>query len=148
MKILNFKRTWVGGFLAIALMTLALGSLAAAQNEPAGGHPIKVMKARYVSDRDRGGSSARGNCTVWIKNKADVSVDGIVVEVEIYNDSRRKIETVKREVELLTSGEKKVLTFKWDIPGESEIRRPKIFLSYRTRGTQVTRFHSEPPTWQ
>lgn len=142
------KKSWLGGLLALAVMSVALSGVGSAADEPEGGHPIKVMKARYTNDRSRGGSSAKGNCTVWLKNKAEVSVDGIEVEVELYNDSRRKVETLKREIEVLTSGEKKVLTFKWDIPGESTIRRPKIYLSYHSRGRQKTRFHSEPPTWQ
>ncbi len=135
--------------LTAALMSITLSSLATAQDDaPAAGHPIRVMKARYENDRSRGGASARGSCTVWLQNRAEVSVDGIEIELELYNDSRRKVETLKREIELLTAGEKKVLVFKWDIPGESEVRRPRIFLSYNSRGRQKTRFEGDPPTWQ
>lgn len=148
MTIKRFHKTWLLGLLMVTGLFLAVTGMSTAQ-EPAGGHPLYVMKARYVSERGTSAlASARGNCTVWLRNKEEVTVDGIEIELHLYNDRRRQVETLKREIGALTAGEKKVVTFRWDIPGEDEVERPRIWLSYNARGTQKARFEAEPPTWQ
>jgi hypothetical protein len=113
-----------------------------------GEHPLRVLKARYQNDNLRGSAntSARGNLTIWLQNITSVVVDGIDIEVELYNGNKRKVDTLKRNVDKLDPGEKKVLTFRWDVVAEDEVK-PRFFIEYNARGNQKERFEGDTPTW-
>lgn len=113
-----------------------------------GEHPLRVLKARVQNnDLGSGGfSSAKGSLTIWIQNITSVIVDGITIDVELYNGNRRKVETLHRTVDKLEPGEKKVLTFRWDVLAEREVK-PKFFVEYNARGNQKARFEGDTPTW-
>lgn len=135
------------GFGLIALICLAASLPAAAKDNPAD-HPLRILKARYQNDTNRGsGMSARGNLTVWLQNSADATVDGVEIEVELYNDRGRKVETLRKKVEDLGPGEKKVVTFRWDVVAENNVK-PRFYVEYNRRGTQKARFEGESPNWQ
>ena len=130
-------------------MTLAFVAGASAEDkEFTGTHPLKILKARYQSENSNGSAaaSARGNLTVWIQNVTSVIVDGVDIDVELYNNRKRKVDTLKRNVDKLEPGEKKVLTFRWDVPGEEELS-PRFFVEYNARGNQKERFEGDSPTW-
>jgi len=111
-------------------------------------HPIRILKARYQNDASRGGAaSTRGNLTIWLQNQVDVTVDGVEIEVELYNDRNRKVETLRKKVEDLGPSEKKVVTFRWDVIAETSVK-PKFFVEYNFRGNQKARFEGESPNWQ
>ena len=129
-----------------ALSLLCLAVLAPASAETTD-HPLRILKARFQNDQSRGmGFSARGNLTIWMQNAVGVTVDGIAVEVELYNDRGRKVDTLKKDIKDLAGGEKKVITFRWDVPGEERVK-PRFFVEYNRRGKQKARFEGEPPNW-
>lgn len=135
------------GFGIVALLCLAASLPVSAKDNPSD-HPIRVLKARYQNDGARGsGSSARGNLTIWLQNAADATVDGVEIEVELYNDRGRKVETLRRKIEDLGAGAKKVVTFRWDVVAESHVK-PRFYVEYNRRGTQKGRFEGESPNWQ
>lgn len=143
---LLFSKTKLLAIVTTAVIALLATLPAAARDNPAD-HPIKVLKARYQNDHSRGNSmSARGTMTVWMQNAADLPVDGIVIEVDLYNNRRRKVETLKREVEMLEPGQKRVITFSWDVLAEREVK-PRFFIEYYSRGKQKTRFEGDSPNW-
>lgn len=146
MKSFNLSpRLW--GALLVSLLAISVALPATARDNPSD-HPIKVLKARYQNDQSRGGSSsARGNLTIWLKNAVGVTVDGIEIEVELYNDRRRKVETLRRKIDKLEGGEKKVVTFRWDVIAEKDVK-PKFFIEYNSRGNQKSRFEGDSPNWQ
>ena len=74
-------------------------------------------------------------------------VDGVEIEVELYNDSKRKVETLKRTIDKLEPGQKQVITFRWDVVAEDNVK-PKFFVSYNARGSQKARFEGDSPSWQ
>ena len=149
MKSSYFTSRALGTALVALCLALAfVGGVNADEKEYTGDHPIRVLPARYQNDNVRGGAavSARGNLTIWLQNPTSVIVDGIEIEVELYNRSKRKVETLKRSLEKLDPGEKKVLTFRWDVMAEDEVT-PRFFIAYNSRGTQKTRFEGDTPTW-
>jgi hypothetical protein len=146
MKTYNVPRKIWGVLLAAAIAAL-MAFPATADNNPAN-HPIRVLKARYQNDQSTSGmSSSRGNLTIWLQNGADVAVDGVEVEVELYNDRNRKVETLRKSVDTLEAGEKKIVTFRWDIIAERTIK-PRFYVEYNARGTQKARFEGDSPSWQ
>ena len=132
--------------LLLSLCCLALALPTTAKDNPAD-HPIKVLKARYSNDSSRSMGSAKGNMTIWMKNIANVTVDGIEIEVDLYNDRGRKVETLRRKVKDLSPGEKKVLTFRWDVVAEDTVK-PRFYVEYKRRGNQKARFEGDSPNWQ
>lgn len=129
--------------LAILGLVLGMAGIAGADNDD--DHPLRVLKSRVKSDQSRGSSSsARGNLTVWLQNTSGVTVDGIEMEIELYNDSNRKVETLRRTIEDMDAGEKKVITFRWDVIAERNVT-PRIFVEYKARGTQKARFEGRSP---
>lgn len=145
----RFSRRWTTGFLAVAFLLSALIGASAQDKEFKGEHPLRVLKARAQNDSVRGGSSvsARGTLTVWVQNYTSVVVDGVEMEVELYNDNRRKVDTIKRNIDKLEPGEKKVITFRWDVVAEDNVK-PRFFIEYNARGNQKARFEGDTPTWQ
>ncbi len=134
--------------VGVALFTvLALLAPASADKDFTGEHPIRVLKARKQNESNRGGHSAaaRGNLTLWLHNPTSVVVDGVRVEVELYNDSRRRVETLRRDIEDLQPGEKRVVTFRWDVLAERSVD-PRFFIEYNARGAQKARFEGDSPT--
>lgn len=146
------SRSWIRtlGLLALAVC-LAVSTMTAAsaeEKEFKGDHPIRVLKARAQNDNLRSGAaSARGNLTVWLQNITSVVVDGVEIEVELYNDSRRKVETLKRDIDKLEPGQKQVITFRWDVVAEENVK-PRFFISYNARGNQKAKFEGDTPSWQ
>ena len=132
-------------FIVIAAVALSLSTLGTAA--PKENHPIKVLKARVQNQDGRGDfGTARGNVTVWIQNVTDVAVDGVKMEVELFNDSRRKVETLKRDIGELEPGKKKVLTFEWDVIAERQVK-PRIWVEYNAGRKKPVRFKGDPPVW-
>lgn len=150
MKSSLFSASKLGPILLAACFVLsALVGVQADDKEFSGEHPLRVLKARAQRDNVRGSAavSARGNLTIWLQNYTSVIVDGITIEVELYNRSRRKVETLKRQVDKMEPGEKKVLTFRWDVVAEDDVK-PRFFIEYNARGNQKERFEGETPSWQ
>lgn len=138
----------VPGFLALCFALSMLGAAVANDKPFTAEHPLRVLKARAQNDNLRGGSaSARGNLTIWLQNYTSVIVDGVVIEVELYNNNKRKVETLRREVGALDAGERKVITFRWDVVAEQDVR-PRFFIEYNSRGNQKDRFEGDSPSWQ
>lgn len=110
-------------------------------------HPLKVLKAKMNNDAGRSSiMSSRGSMTVWLQNLADVPVDGVKMEVILYNDRNRPVETLTREIGELDAGKKEVLTFKWDVLAERSVK-PRIFVYYNGGEPEPTKFEGEPPVW-
>lgn len=138
-------KTLIGlGLMAVVLLAVSLP--ASAKDNPSD-HPIRVLKARYQDDTTHGGGmSARGSLTIWLQNAADLTVDGIEIEVDLYNDRGRKVETLHKKVEDLNGGAKKVVTFRWDVVAEDHVK-PRFFVEYNVRGNQKARFEGDSPNW-
>lgn len=109
-------------------------------------HPIKLLKARMQASGRGSMGASKGNVTVWLQNVAGVTVDGVKVEVELYNDNRRLLDTLEKDVGEMTAGKKKVLTFKWDVISDDRIK-PRIFVSYNAGRKKPVRFEGDTPTW-
>ncbi len=140
----------VVGLLALALCLVAstVSTAWAEGKEFKGDHPLRILKARAQNDNLRaGGASARGSLTIWLQNITSVVVDGVEIEVELYNDSKRKVETLKRTIDKLEPGQKQVITFRWDVVAEDNVK-PRFFVSYNARGSQKARFEGDSPSWQ
>jgi hypothetical protein len=135
--------------LAVCFLLSGLTGVNADEKEFTGDHPLRVLKARAQRDNIRGGSavSSRGSLTLWLQNPTSVIVDGIGIDVDLYNDNKRKVDSLRRELEKLDPGEKKVITFQWDVVAEDEIY-PRFFIEYNARGNQKERFEGETPSWQ
>jgi hypothetical protein len=134
------------GWLAVALtiMIAALvGQPAVAKDDT--NHPLRILKAKVDTDGRSGfNPGGRGSLSIWIKNAADVTVDGITVTVELYNDRRRKMNTLTKDIDALDAGEKRIVTFEWD---EFEEVKPKYFVEYYSRGKQKTKFEGDQPDY-
>jgi hypothetical protein len=135
--------------LAATFLLSTLTGVKADEKDFTGDHPLRILKARAQRDNIQGSSavSTRGNLTLWLQNPTSVIVDGIGIDVELYNDNRRKVDTLRREIGKMDPGEKKVITFRWDVVAEDEIH-PRFFIEYNARGNQKERFEGETPTWQ
>ena len=143
MRYIGFQSRFLAT-IAILGFILGLGGIASAKKDKRD-HPLRVLKSRVQSNQGRTSvASARGNLTVWLQNTSNVTVDGIEMEIELYNDRNRKVETLRREIEDLEAGEKKVITFRWDVIAEKSVT-PKIFVEYKARGTQKARFEGRSP---
>lgn len=139
------KFSWTAVLLSLCCLALALPTMA--RDNPAD-HPIRILKARYQNDSSRSGmGSAKGNLTIWMQNSVNVTVDGIEIEVDLYNNRGRKVETLRKKVKDLGPGEKKVLTFRWDVVAEDYVK-PRFYVEYNRRGNQKARFEGDSPTWQ
>lgn len=150
MKSSRFSASKLGPvLLAVCFVLSALVAVQADDKEFSGEHPLRVLKARAQRDNVRGGAvaSSKGNLTIWLQNYTSVIVDGIEVEVELYNRSRRKVETLKRVIDKMEPGEKKVITFRWDVIAEDDLTA-RFFISYNSRGNQKARFEGDSPSWQ
>jgi len=142
-----FSKGQVWGFLLTVAVAAVLAYPALANDNPAD-HPLRILKARYQNDSTRGAAaSAKGNLTIWMQNSVGVAVDGIEIEVELYNDRKRKVETLRRDIGLLEAGEKKIITFRWDVIAEDSVK-PRFFVEYNRRGNQKARFEGDSPNWQ
>ncbi len=135
--------------MAIGLALSLIVSLllpASAEKDYSGDHPLRVLKARKQGDQARSSAgSAKGNLTIWLQNPTSVVVDGVEVEVELYNDNRRKVDTLRRKLDDFQPGEKRVVTFRWDVLAERYVE-PRFFIEYNARGAQKARFEGESPT--
>lgn len=139
---------------AVALLAFCLAfSLAASVNAQDGGkeftgkHPIRVLKARAQNDNlGRSISSTKGSLTIWLQNITSVVVDGINIDVDLYNGNRRKVESLNRKIDKLEPGEKKIITFRWDVLAEKEVK-PRFYVEYNARGNQKARFEGDTPSW-
>ena len=138
----NFS-TITKALLCFAVLALTLAPTQAKESER---HPIKVLKARMQNNSRGSMGSNKGNVTVWLQNVAGVAVDGVKVEIELYSDSRRLLDTLEKEVGEMTAGKKKVLTFKWDLITDDRIK-PRIFVSYNGGRKKPVRFEGDTPTW-
>ncbi len=143
MKLLSSKTGWLT--LAFALMiTVFAGQTAVAKDNPSD-HPIKVLKAKVdMENRSGFGRGGRATMSIWLKNSAEVTVDGIVVTVDLYTDRRRKINTLTQEVEPLDGGEKSIVVVEWD---ELEEVKPRFYIEYYARGKQKNKFEGDTPSW-
>lgn len=149
MKNRFLKAKWMAP--ALLAVCFLLSSLVAVQadegKEYKGDHPLRILKARAQNDNVRGAvANAKGSLTIWLQNPTSVIVDGVVVDVDLYNKNKRKVDTLHREIDKLDPGEKKVITFRWDVVAEDEIH-PRFFIEYNARGNQKERFEGETPTW-
>ncbi len=142
MKTPSFSTT-LKVLLCFAVVALTLTPIQAKDNE---NHPIKLLKARVQNNSRSTMGSNRGNVTVWLQNVAGVSVDGVKVEVELYSDNRRLLDTLEKEVGEMSAGKKQVLTFKWDLISDDRIK-PRIFVSYNAGRKKPIRFEGDSPTW-
>lgn len=110
-------------------------------------HPIKILKARYENNTARSSLGAtRGKCTVWMQNVTDVLVDGVKLEVVLYNRHNRKVDTLTKDIGELEPGQKLIKTFDWDVVAEDSVK-PRIWVYYNGGGDEPTRFEGEPPVW-
>ena len=144
-KMKNRNKT-LSTVVLLSLLCLAVALPSLARDNPAD-HPIRILKARYSNDSSRSMGSAKGNMTIWMQNSVNVTVDGIEIEVELYNDRGRKVETLRKKVKDLNPGEKKVLTFRWDVVAEDTVK-PRFYVEYNRRGNQKARFEGDSPNWQ
>lgn len=110
-------------------------------------HPIKILKARYENNGARSSlGAARGKCTVWMQNVTDVLVDGVKLEIVLYNRHNRKVETLTRDIGELEPGEKLIKSVDWDVVAEDTVK-PRIWVYYNGGGDEPTKFEGEPPVW-
>lgn len=151
MRNFKFKTKWlVAALTAVCLVLCAVDGVRADDEgkEFKGEHPLRVLKARAENDNMRSSAaSARGSLTIWLQNPTSVVVDGINIDVDLYNTNKRKVDTLRREIDKLEPGEKKVITFRWDVVAEQEVF-PRFFIEYNARGTQKERFEGDSPSWQ
>ncbi|MBI3925278.1 MAG: hypothetical protein HY319_07055 [Armatimonadetes bacterium] len=137
------------GLMALTVLCLALAPVWArdeGKKEDPGPHPIRVLKAKIDTAR-RGVGSSRGSITIWLHNSAEVIVDGVKVEVELYTPQGRLIDTLSEEVGEIDPGTKKWVDLDWDLAGEEVPMKPKIWVYYNGGGTKPTKFVGEPPVW-
>ncbi len=127
----------------LALVSLSL--LATAKEDKV--HPIKLLRARMQQGAGMSGiGTSKGTMTVWLQNLAEVPVDGVKMEIELYNERNRLVETIVREVGEMDAGKKEVLTIKWDVIAE-RIKRPRIWVYYNAGGPKLEKFEGDTPVW-
>jgi hypothetical protein len=144
------KHLWVASVAALCFALFAMVGVRAEDSgkEFKGEHPLRVLKARAQNDAIRGNAaSARGSLTIWLQNPTSVVVDGISIDVDLYNNNKRKVDSLHRDIDKLEPGEKKVITFRWDVVAETEVK-PRFFIEYNARGSQKERFEGDSPSWQ
>lgn len=139
----KFKTNWL--VIALTLMVATLMGQPAAANDNPSDHPIRILKAKIDVD-SRGGfnKGGRASMSIWMKNAAEVTVDGITITVELYDDRRRKVNTLTRDIEPLDAGEKRIVTFEWD---EFEEVKPRYYVEYYSRGKQKAKFEGDDPDY-
>ncbi len=113
-----------------------------------GKHPIAVLKGVFAADNGMSGPGAmKGEATLWVKNMSDVTVDGVVIDLELYNGNNgRKVETVTRKVGEMAAGDKKYILFKWEVYGAQTLK-PRVWVYYNGGGEDPVKFDGEPPIW-
>jgi hypothetical protein len=146
MKNLSSRTSWLAIALTLAVVTLLGQPAVAKKGDGPGNHPIRILKAKVDNDSRGGGfnQGGRASLSIWLKNAAEVTVDGIVVTVDLYDDRRRKVNTLTREIDPLDAGEKKIITFEWD---EFEEVKPRYYVEYYSRGKQKTKFEGDRPDY-
>lgn len=134
--------------LLAVLMTFGLSLVVAADDdEPALEHPLRVLKARYEANSGRSGIGyVKGRCTVWVQNVTDVLVDGVKIEVVLYNKHNRKIDSQTKDIGEMEPGKKLVTNFDYDVMADDNVK-PRIWVYYNGGGDEPTKFEGEPPVW-
>lgn len=112
-----------------------------------GKHPLAVLKGVFQADDNSSLGAMKGEATLWVKNMSDVTVDGVVLELELYNGNNgRKLETLTKKVGEMPAGDKKYIQFKWEVFGATTIK-PKVWVYYNGGGEDPVKFNGEPPVW-
>lgn len=112
-----------------------------------GKHPLAVLKGVFQADNGTSIGAMKGEATIWIKNMSDVTVDGVKVDLELFNGNNgRKVETVTKKIGEMSAGDKKFLTFKWEVYGAMTLK-PKVWVYYNGGGEELVKFDGEPPIW-
>lgn len=135
-------------FLPLLLAVALLAPLRADEKDNApedGKHPIAVLKGVFSNDLD-GFNAIRGDCTIWLKNLSDVTVDGVRMELELYNQSGKKVETLKKEIGEMEAGAKRYIPFEWEVYGATSLK-PRVWIYYNAGGEVPVKFEGNPPVW-
>lgn len=112
-----------------------------------GKHPLAVLKGVFQADEGASIGAQKGEATLWIKNMSDVTVDGVKIDLVLYNGNNgRKVETVTKKIGEMTAGDKKTVVFKWDIYGQMSLK-PRVWVYYNGGGEELEKFDGEPPIW-
>ncbi|MEW6281928.1 MAG: FxLYD domain-containing protein [Candidatus Eremiobacterota bacterium] len=130
--------------LMLALLVVA-GAQAGDDGKDKNKHPLLVLKGTFSSDNG-GFGAMRGDATIWLKNISDVAVDGVKVEMELFNQNGRKVHKMTRDIGELPAGDKKFIDFEWEVYGVTSLK-PRVWVYYNGGGEEPVKFEGEPPIW-
>jgi hypothetical protein len=133
--------------LSLSLMALVAPSIAEKPRKAdPGPHPIKVLKVTQDSGSRETMSGTEGRYHVWLQNTTDVAVDKVALELEFYSRSGRKVETVRKEIGVLESGNKNMAEVKYEILGERSVR-PRVWVMYNAGKENPAQFEVTGAQW-
>jgi hypothetical protein len=135
--------------LLVAAMAPLAYSVSENRGSDPGPHPLKVLKVvREINQGEAGMGQTRGTMEIWLQNSADVDVDKVKMEVEIFTRDGRFLDKVKKDIGVIKAGSKSYQTVRWSVIGNEQSVKQKIWLFYNGGKEKLTQFEAEPPTWQ
>ncbi|HXE73860.1 MAG TPA: hypothetical protein VNO81_14450 [Candidatus Nitrosotenuis sp.] len=125
------------------LILLCAGAVRAGDEDQ---HPLVILRAEYSQEAGSTAGPSRGKGTLWLRNLADVKVDGIKVEILMRSPSGRVRQKIVKEVGEIEAGKRAYVDWTWeDYSGET--LRPEFWVLYNGGGQEPVRFQAEPPVW-
>lgn len=109
-------------------------------------HPLQVLKVHTEKGREGEARASSGRGTIWLRNAADVAVDGVKVEIRMKTATGRTVQTIVREVGQVEAGRKKYVQYRWEDYRGRRLR-PEIWIQYNGGQPEPVKFLAEPPVW-
>lgn len=136
--------------LTVSLLSMAVlvgpSTAAKPRRGDPGPHPIKVLKVTQDSGSRETMAGTQGKYHVWLQNTTDVAVDKVALELEFYSRSGRIVETVRKEIGVLESGNKNMAEVRYDILGERSVK-PRVWVMYNAGKEQPAQFEVTGAQW-
>jgi hypothetical protein len=140
------KKLQLAVLAAGTLAALVLPAGAARRKSDKGPHPLKILKVvQDVGNQSSMGSST-GRYHVWMQNTTDVAVDKVQVELELFSESGRLVETVKKDIGEVGAGAKSMVELKYNVIGERTVK-PRFWVLYNAGKEAPVQFEIDGPSW-
>ena len=140
------KKLQLALLCAAILAVFVVPAGAARRKSEKGPHPLKILKVVQDIGNQSNMNGAVGRYHVWMQNTTDVAVDKVVVEMELYSESGRKVETIKKDVGEISSGAKSMVEFKYNVIGERTVK-PRFWVLYNAGKEAPVQFEIDGPSW-
>lgn len=111
-----------------------------------GPHPLKILKVVQDGSSRSTMNGCNGRYHIWLQNVTDVAVDKVEIQMEIYSTNGRLVDTIKKEVGTLDSGNKNMAEVRYDVIGEASIR-PRFWVLYNAGKDQPAQFEITGTSW-